>query len=311
MISTIVAHGCDFSRGGFPGVPAMRNAGCSFVGRYAVSDLSPTGRGITRDEHAGYVNDGFDDFLYWEGIESWMLGGTNAGKAAAEDARVNIVNAGMPWPMPVYFSHDIEPNPADYPAIGACLDGAAVIIGAPYVGLYGGYDLIEAFASHPAVSWLAQTWAWSGDDPDPWKRRISLHAHLYQYDTREVPENSINGVWIDRVAALQPHYGQARDFLPHPTTTTTPNPFPPHRIPAPDHVSAQGYPLTKTHPGFRFRCIHGGTFKTGPSRTAADASIYHADKTYTFPYQTAVNGETWLVSSAGSWAPVKNFEATQ
>lgn len=95
------------------------------------------------------------------------------------------------------------------------------------------------------------------------------------------------------------------------TTTTTAPPvvYPATPIPAPDAISAQGHPLTVNDPD-RFECIQGGHLKTAPSMDAPniDKPAYKAGRRYTFAYRTPVNGEDWLVSKTGSWAPAKNFE---
>jgi hypothetical protein len=74
-------------------------------------------------------------------------------------------------------------------------------------------------------------------------------------------------------------------------------------------IESQGYPLTINKPN-RFYCTQGGHFKTAPSLDAPDATPtpYKANRRYTFDYAAVVDGEDWLVSKAGSWAPAKNFE---
>lgn len=91
------------------------------------------------------------------------------------------------------------------------------------------------------------------------------------------------------------------------TTTAPPVSYPPKRVPAPDAMSAQGHPLTTNDPK-RYQSTQGGHFKTGPSLHAPDASVYRAGRWYTFDYSSTVDGVIWLVSKAGSWAPLKNFE---
>jgi hypothetical protein len=93
------------------------------------------------------------------------------------------------------------------------------------------------------------------------------------------------------------------------TTTAPPVTYPPKRVPAPDVIESQGYPLTINKPN-RFYCTQGGHFKTAPSLDAPDATPtpYKANRRYTFDYAAVVDGEDWLVSKAGSWAPAKNFE---
>ena len=122
-------------------------------------------------------------------------------------------------------------------------------------------------------------------------------CHIQQYDNYG---NYINGTDVDLDRAMKPHYGQASDFRKPP--------FPERRIPAPDNMLAQGYPLTANDPK-RFECVTEGNFKTAPNLSAPNATPtpYKVGKTFTFDFTATINGEGWLVSRAGSWAPAKNF----
>ena len=122
---------------------ALKARGKNFAGRYAVSDKSPNGRGITADEYQALTAHGVDTFVYWEGSPSWMLGGEPAGIAAALNAQGNLQAAGMPVTMPIFFAHDIDPEPQHFDAIDACLRGAAKVIGDDRVALYGGWLIID------------------------------------------------------------------------------------------------------------------------------------------------------------------------
>jgi hypothetical protein len=112
-----------------------------------------------------------------------------------------------------------------------------------------------------------------------------------------------------RIDELRRMGGQA-PVTPTTTTTAPPIAYPPNRIPAPDYLEAQGYELIVNEPN-RYRCTQGGRFKTAPSLDAPDAGStpYKAGRTYTFDFSTRAGGEAWLVSKAGSWAPLKNFTA--
>jgi hypothetical protein len=295
---TVYAEGVDYSRGGFPGSQALHAAGKSFAGRYAVSDLSPDGRGITANEYRELTSGNINTYLYWEAEESWMLGGWQRGVDAARNALANIERASMPLAMPVYYSHDIDPTPDQFPAIDDCLNGAASVVGRDRVGFYGGWAGIDHVHAVGTARWLCQTIAWQ------YGRGVHPASHLHQYNTGN---NVINGVDCDLVAAVQPHYGQASDFA-HPATTTTRPPYPPQRIPAPDHISAQGHTLL-VNADVRFRCTRDGLFRTAPSIDAPSAtpSGYASGKMYTFDYRAVVVHVRWLVSKRGSWAPAADF----
>jgi hypothetical protein len=291
-------EGVDYAWGGPPTAAQLLEAGKHFAGRYAVSDKSPDGRGITADEYAELAGGGVDVFLYWEASEAWMLGGWNAGVAAANNATNNVRGAGMPEGMPVYYSHDVEPDPNHYAAIDDCLRGAASVVGVERVGLYGGYGVIDHVSKSKTANWLCQTYAWSGGNLHP-------AAHLYQYNNYG---NSIAGVDVDLVQALKNEYGQARSFI-----EPQPPQYPEKRIPAPDTMSSQGYVLL-ANANKRWQCIQGGRLKTAPSRDAPDVKdrsgnpiLYRKGRNYSFAFTSKVDGEDWLVSERGSWAVAKNF----
>lgn len=185
------------------------------VGRYAVSDLSPGGRGISAAEYAAMRRAGLDVFLYYERDEGWMLGGYAAGVAAANDFEQNRIAAGMP-PVPGHFAHDIDPQPQHFAAIDACLNGVASVMGWPRTGAYGGWLLIDYLAQGGAVKHLAQTSAWE------YGRGVHPAATLYQYAYNRY----YAGTNCDLVRALAADYGQASRYEKGNPVPTTPAPAP-------------------------------------------------------------------------------------
>lgn len=211
-----MTEGVDYSRtpsANWTGLAtALRANGKTVVGRYAVTDKSPNGRGISAAEFQAMRDAGIETFLYWEQSEGWMLGGFDAGVRAAQNAQANIVAAGMPGSMPVYFAHDIDPQRQHFPAVDACLRGAASVIGWERVGVYGGWLLIDYLAGGGTVKWLCQTVAWE------YGHGVHPAATIYQYDTQG---NFIAGVDCDLIRTLQPIYGQASAFLSGPPIEPT------------------------------------------------------------------------------------------
>lgn len=222
----------DYSRGGIPSVTTLRDSGIVGVGRYAVRDLSPGGRGISRDEYTGrWKPAGIKVFLYYEGVARWMVGGIDpdtgqdggpggwdAGVAAAQDAQANLLAAGMPAGIPIHFAHDIDPDPAHFSQIDQCLSGAKSVLGDwSRIGAYGGWLLIDYLAGGGNVTKLVQTIAWE------YGRGLHPAATLYQNDTSG---NFFDGVDCDIVQIVKPHYGQDTDYLIA-TPTPTPTPIPP------------------------------------------------------------------------------------
>lgn len=194
-------EGVDYSRTAGPNSPSvasLKARGLAFVGRYAVNDHSPNGRGITADEYQRMTAGGIEVFLYWESSEGWMLGGNNAGIAAAVNAQQNINAAGMPSKTPVYFACDFDAAPSDQPALDDCLRGCAEVLGPERVGFYAGYYPLLRAKQNGTARFFCQTLAWSGG-------RLLDGVHLYQYGFNVY----IDGTNCDLVRAYQPNYGQA------------------------------------------------------------------------------------------------------
>lgn len=202
----MVREGVDYSRTGSANwnalAAALKANGKGFVGRYAVNDKSPTGRGITADEYQAMRAAGLDVFLYWQTTTNWMLGGWSAGVQGANNAQMNIAAAGMPLDIPVYFACDFDANESQQAAIDECLRGAASVLGFERVGLYAGrWPLIRSMANKSA-RWFCQTSAWSGGVIVP-------GIHLYQYEYNQW----YGGTNCDDVRAYQENFGQA-DYDP-------------------------------------------------------------------------------------------------
>ena len=209
-------EGIDYSRGGPLSAAQLKAAGKAFVGRYAVNDKSPNGRGITATEYADLAKNNIGVFLYWESSEGWMRDGYAAGATAALNAQANIEAAGMPVTMPVYFSCDYDAPEEDQWRIDETLKGCASVLGANRVGLYAGYWPLLRAKQNGTAQWFCQTLAWSGG-------RLLDGVHLYQYDTNG---NFINGVDVDLVRAYQENYGQASAFVNQPPIPNYPDPAP-------------------------------------------------------------------------------------
>lgn len=185
---------------------SLKAAGKHFVGRYAVNDKSPGGRGITAAEYQAMTAAGIGVFLYWQTTTNWMLGGFEAGAAGARNAQANIIAAGMPADTPVYFACDFDATPGQQAAIDDCLRGAASVLGFPRVGLYAGYYPLTRAKENGSARWFCQTSAWSAG-------LVMGGAHLYQYAYNQY----VYGTSCDWVRAYADNYGQALPPSPLPT----------------------------------------------------------------------------------------------
>lgn len=279
---------------------AFKAEGKKFVGRYAVGDKSPNGRGITASEYVAMRSAGIEVFAYWEAQTSWMLEGWDAGVRAARDAVKNLAAAGMPTTMPVYYSHDIEPDPRHYLAVDECLRGAASVVQLRSVGLYGGYGIIDHVSRTKTAPWLCQTYAWSGSDLHP-------SAHLYQYDNYD---NYIAGTDVDLVRSLKTHYGQASDFTGDPEKPVYAPKIPPplkNGKPYP-HIDGNGIPWLNLTPQ-RWEALVETERKQRASDLAEEVGPpIKKGATGTFIYSVAMpDGVVWFISKAGTRARADAF----
>lgn len=188
------------------------NVGEIPVGRYAVNDKAPSGRGISAAEYRALAAAGFGVFVFWESSEGWMLGGFPAGVLAAENAHANLLEAGMPERMPIIFACDFDATPAQQAAIEDCLRGCASVIGRERTGLYAGYYPLQRAMQNGTATWFVQTSAWSAGMILP-----GIHALQYEYN------QWVGGTNMDLIRTYQDNYGQASQFLvaPKPETVAT------------------------------------------------------------------------------------------
>ncbi len=211
-------EGVDFSWAR-PGGAALAAAGKKFVVRYV-----PTGSGrkdLDAAEIADYRAHDLAICLVWESAPGRAKAGTAAGRADATVAKAAAAALGFPLTTPIYFAVDFDAQSADFPAIDAYLRGAATVLSAPRVGVYGSARLMAHCANVKSAQWFWQTYAWSYGVIFPGN-------HLYQYNN---VGQSINGGEVDLCRAMQANYGQwAPPSVP---------------VPPPVHVAPQEDPTVR------------------------------------------------------------------
>lgn len=292
----VYAEGVDYSRTSRDDWDMLANIfvanGYKFAGRYAVHDKSPNGRGITGAEYRALLSHGIDVFLYYEEDEGWMLGGWDAGVRAANRALDVVLSTGMPVEMPVYYSHDIGPQTIHFDVVDACLRGAASVVGLERVGLYGGWEIIDHCQKTGSARWFTQTIAWQGN------RGVHPAANLHQYNTGT---NLVGGVNCDFVAAVNPAYGGAKEFLP--TTTKWAKPLaPPLRNGEPySHIDSTGIVWLELAEK-RWRALENTARRRRASNNEKEVGPpIEKGETVTFLYSVHMpTGITWFVSRSGS-----------
>ncbi|QIS06749.1 peptidoglycan DD-metalloendopeptidase family protein [Nocardia brasiliensis] len=191
--------GLDFA-GGRPGAAAIRDAGFSFVVRY-LSDggRSLPGKQLLPWEADDYRACGIEIVSNWETWADRMRDGWQAGVDDANAALAHVLRCGGRSDRPIYFSADWDAAEWEQDAIDDYLRGAASVVGAENVGVYGGYWVVRRCLDNGTAAWAWQCEAWSGGNVDPRAQLRQLNNAGYAY---------VGGVQCDQNIALTTDYGQ-------------------------------------------------------------------------------------------------------
>jgi hypothetical protein len=196
-VTTPLRLGVDYASAR-PGGAALASSGFSFVVRY----LSSGGAGLPGKQLAPWEADELRDHgvsivANWETYAARMNEGYTAGQIDATAAASWARQCGMPDNRPIYFSADWDVSPEQQVNVNAYLSGAASVLGAANVGIYGGFWSISRALDAGAAAWAWQTEGWSGGNLEP---RRQLHQRLAVV--------VINGVSCDVNEALTDDFGQ-------------------------------------------------------------------------------------------------------
>lgn len=187
--------GVDYAWGR-PGAKALQAAGVHFAARYLSHDTS--GKNLSAGEAQALSDAGIWLVVVWETTATRALDGRSAGVADAQAAAAQAKDCGMPAGRPIYFA-------VDFDATGRAAEilpyfaGAASVLGADRVGIYGGLVAVRAVLDSGHAKWAWQTYAWSGG-------RWDSRAQLQQYSNDHV----IGGVGLDFDRGVDGDYGQWR-----------------------------------------------------------------------------------------------------
>ncbi|MFI1912076.1 DUF1906 domain-containing protein [Nocardia sp. NPDC020380] len=159
--------GLDYAAGR-PAASAIRTAGYDFVIRY-LSDGGPTlpGKLLTPAEADDLRAQDISIVSTWETTATRMLDGFGAGVTDAHAALAQVLRCGGRTDRPIYFAADFDATAPQQTAIDAYLNGAATVLGAANVGIYGGYWPVSRALDGGTATWAWQTIAWSGGNLDP------------------------------------------------------------------------------------------------------------------------------------------------
>jgi hypothetical protein len=215
-------EGVDFSWAR-PGGAALKAAGKRFVIRYAPYHFQDSrgnlwddrGKGLTASEITDYRAHELAIVFNFESAGTRMKSGKTAGIEDARASQSAIDALHMPASLPVYFSVDWGATATDQTVIDAYLRGAASVLGAGRIGVYGSYSVLTRCKANGTARGFWQTYAWSYG-------KLASFAHLYQYNNGEY----INGA-VDLDRTLQANYGQWNPpTIPLPPDSSTEEPAP-------------------------------------------------------------------------------------
>lgn len=175
-----------------PAPADIKKAGYSFVCRYLASS---TGKRIMKAEADALRAAKLDIVLVFEDEANQALRGFHQGVPDATMAKAQADLLGYPADRPIYFAVDFDANPTQQAAIDDYLKGAASVLGAGRVGVYGGFYVVDRCYKNKTAQWFWQTLAWSGG-------KIHPVAHIYQNG-----QSAFNG-GADVNEAKQADYGQ-------------------------------------------------------------------------------------------------------
>ena len=156
----------DFAGGFYTALPSvLKQHGIEAVIRYVGQPSNP--KCISSKELHDYTDNDIGICWVYETTTNWMLGGKAAGKNAAQDSVDHIVGIGGPKRPVVYFAADWDVSSKELSACLLCLEGAASVLGADHVGVYGSYYLISnAMSQHYAYyGWEAAGWQYGHVSP--------------------------------------------------------------------------------------------------------------------------------------------------
>lgn len=175
----------------------LKAAGKTFACRYvgtpeSAKNLSPAEAEVLQRAGIDIVSN------YEAGNAGWMLGGRSAGERAARLADADAVRCGMPQGRPIYFSCDFNATYDEWKnGVKPCLQGAASVLGAGRVGMYGGLFQVDWAARELGMRWLWQALGWRYGQWSP-------RALIQQYNNGETLGSGI----VDYDRALVADFGQ-------------------------------------------------------------------------------------------------------
>lgn len=187
-------EGVDFAFSN-PSPAGLAAAGKRFAMRYVGPGTSP--KHLTVAEADALKRAGLSLVTLVEGATGDPKGGFSVGVSHARSAVAMLKARGFPTNRPMYFAIDYDVSSSAWPAAREYLRGAASIIGAGLVGIYGEHDAMAWAARDGVAAWFFQTYAWSGG-------RWFAGNHVEQYHNGV----SLAGGTVDLCRSKKVDFGQ-------------------------------------------------------------------------------------------------------
>ena len=173
---------------------------CRYISDRNLADTNVPGKNITPAEAKTLLDGDLAIVLVWETTASRAGEGATAGLEDVLAAEAQADYLGYPVSAPIFYAVDYDATPAQVkPYLDAITTHAKRTSG---LGIYGGFDIIEAFVTSGKFIYGWQTKAWS-------EGKISTKAHLYQgtfaqnYDLNDV-KKPIPTAWKKAVTPPPP-----------------------------------------------------------------------------------------------------------
>ena len=176
-----------------PGGAAIEAAGKLFSCRY----VTGLGKALTTQEIDDLFAHGISVVANFETNADGALGGWPVGVNDGITAKNAMAALGFPDTVPCYFSVDFNAQISQQRYVDQYLKGAANVLGAERVGVYGSYATITRCKANKTAAWFWQTLSWSSGHIAPW-------AHIVQY----LNDQKLAGHLVDYDRAMVAQYGQ-------------------------------------------------------------------------------------------------------
>lgn len=201
----------DFSQSGRPTAAHLASRG--YLGAMRYLSWEPNQKNITPAELAALHGAGLAVGFVWETTANRSTSGPAGGQRDVIEANRQLDVLGAPLSTVIYMATDQGPPGATPDKVRGYYQGAVASSKRP-VGIYGGFDVVDAMLREGVVHFGWQTYAWSGG-------RVSKLIQLYQH------QNGFNdGGSVDLNNIMAPNWGQWPAVAAPPPAPAPPPPAP-------------------------------------------------------------------------------------